>query len=236
MVTSEQNSIAQNVALVRSHIEQAAQRSHRNPALVRLVAVSKTVPVSRIVSALRAGIVDLGENRVQEAESKIGAIETSGDVSWHLIGHLQTNKVRKARELFDFVHSVDSVDLARRLSQRVNAAQQSSPYCLLEVNVSGEATKQGFTIEQVQQSFGEISEMLGQRVVGLMTIAPHVTDPNDARFIFRQLRELRDRLEQASGQELPELSMGMSNDYVVAIEEGATMVRIGTAIFGQRLQ
>ena len=234
---TENAELATCIESVRRRVADAAVRAGRRPDDVTIIAVTKTVPLDRIRAAFALGLTDFGENRVQEAEAKIQAWPTDGGSSrprWHLIGHLQTNKVKRAVQLFDTIHSVDSVRLATMIGAQAEKLGKVMPV-LLEVNVSGEATKFGFTPDDMHAALPEIARLPGLRVVGLMTIAPHVEDPEDARPVFRRLRELRDEA-QAKHPELPltELSMGMTNDFEVAIEEGATFVRVGRAIFGER--
>ncbi len=203
----------------------ACEKSYRSSQEVTLVAVTKGVPTAMVRDAFNFGIRDFGENRVQEAEGKILQLsDINRNVTWHMVGHLQSNKVRRALDLFDIIHSIDSVRLANILNVR---AKKTMPV-LLQVNVSGEATKSGFAVGDVAKAVEEIKRLSNLEVVGLMTIAPLVAAPEDTRLIFRRLRELRDQLG------LKHLSMGMSDDFEVAIEEGATMVRIGRAIFGER--
>jgi len=197
------------------------------PDEITLVAVTKGFEASIIKTAFDCGIKNFGENRVQEAEEKIGQLsDLKPDVTWHMVGHLQSNKAKTAVELFDIIHSVDSVRLAEILSRRV---QKPLPV-LLEVNVSGEATKGGFSVGEIAAAVEEISQLSDLKVMGLMTIAPFVSEPEEVRPVFRKLRELRDSLR------LEHLSMGMTDDFEVAVEEGATMLRIGRAIFGERRQ
>ena len=225
--------LPERLAKVRAAMAQAAERARRDPNSVRLIAVSKTIPAATVRLALEAGVTDLGENRVQEAQQKIPALAAL-PARWHLIGHLQSNKVGKALQLFAVIHSIDTVELATLISRR-HLARQSEPVTVLfEVNIAGEASKQGYSAERLIAAAPILAALPGLRAVGLMTVAPAVTDPEEARPAFRQLRELRTRLTDVFGAEFQELSMGMSHDYGVAIEEGATMVRIGTAIFGAR--
>jgi PLP dependent protein len=217
--------IASNVERVRERIACAAERAGRRPADVLLIGVSKTVEAERIRAAVAAGVTALGENRVQEAKTKID--ELGRLAAWHLIGHLQTNKVKDALELFDVVHSVDRLELARELERRA-AARGKVVDALLQVNVAAEASKGGVGPDAVGESLDAIGKLAHLRVRGLMTIPPEAERPEDARPWFRRLRELAQR------HGLPELSMGMSGDFEVAVEEGATMVRVGTAIFGPR--
>lgn len=208
-------------------IARACERSHRLPDEITLVAITKGVDVSAIRTAFDCGIRNFGENRVQEAEGKIGQLsDLKPDVSWHMVGHLQSNKAKTAVELFDIIHSVDSVRLAEILSRR---AGRPLPV-LLEVNVSGEATKGGFSVAGIAAAVNEIRQLPNLKTMGLMTVAPFVADPEEIRPVFRKLRELRDSLG------LKHLSMGMTDDFEVAVEEGASMLRIGRAIFGERRQ
>lgn len=220
-------SIADNLARLRERIEAACERAGRDPAGVTLIGVTKTVGPGAVVEACEAGLQDVGENRVQEAVEKIEAVERLGArPRWHLIGHLQRNKVKLAAGRFDILHSVDSVRLAREISRRYG----SHVPVLLEVNVAQDPAKFGFAPEEVASALDEIAVLPHLDVRGLMTVAPIATDPEETRPAFRRLRELRDMLT------LTELSMGMSADFEVAIEEGATMVRVGTAIFGSRTE
>lgn len=228
--------LARRIEQVRAEIARAAERAGRSPEDVTLVAVSKTVPADRVRAAAELGITHFGENRVQEAEEKIHALTgcLPPGVTWHMVGHLQSNKARKAVRLFALIESVDSLELARLLS-RLGVERGVPVPVLLEVNVGGEETKFGFAPAELPEVLPRILELPMLEVRGLMTIAPLVGDPEDARPYFRQLRELRDRLATAyPSAELRELSMGMTNDFPVAIEEGATLVRIGRAIFGER--
>ena len=219
--------IAANLRDVQGRIAQACERSHRSPGEITLVVVTKEVGVSAIRAAFDCGIRDFGENRVQEAEGKIGQLaDLKPDVTWHMVGHLQSKKARTAVDLFDIIHSIDSVRLAEILSRR---AEKSFPV-LLQVNVSGEATKGGFVMGEIVNAVNEIKKLSNLKVMGLMTIAPLVSDPEEVRPVFRKLRELRDSLG------LEHLSMGMTDDFEVAVEEGATMLRVGRAIFGERRQ
>lgn len=220
--------ISENVAGIRARIETAAVRAGRSADSVRLVAVSKTHPPEIVREAVAEGLTVFGESRIQEAKAKIP--ELPGKLEWHFIGHLQTNKAREVVELFQMVQSVDSIRLARELDQCAERASRTLPV-LLECNVSGESTKFGFKPDEVMAALGELNAMRRLEIRGLMTMAPFFEEPQEARPVFRALRELRDRLQQQHGIPLPELSMGMTNDFEVAIEEGATMVRIGTAIF-----
>jgi len=219
--------IAANLRDVQGRIARACERSHRSPGEITLVVVTKEVEVSAIRAAFDCGIRDFGENRVQEAEDKIAQLsDLKPDVTWHMVGHLQSNKARTAVELFDIIHSIDSVRLAEILSRR---AEKTFPV-LLQVNVSGEATKGGFVVGEIANAVNEIKRLPNLKVMGLMTIAPLAADPEEVRPVFRKLRELRDSLG------LEHLSMGMTDDFEVAVEEGATMLRVGRAIFGERRQ
>jgi pyridoxal phosphate enzyme (YggS family) len=226
-------SIAENVARVRERMEAAARRAGRDPGRVKLVAVSKTVDAARIRQAIEAGVNLLGENYVQEAQKKVE--ELGRRAGWHFIGHLQSNKARVAVRLFDWVHSVDSLRLAEELSRA--AQQQSRPLpVLLQVNLGREATKFGAQEDEVIRLLGQMASLPGISVKGLMTMPPYFENPEESRPYFRALRGLQ---ESISGRGIPgvlmeELSMGMSNDFEVAVEEGATLVRVGTAIFGPR--
>jgi pyridoxal phosphate enzyme (YggS family) len=225
------NPIAQNLAEVRAAIAAACRKVGRDPAEVRLVAVSKTVDADRVRQALAAGQDLFGENYLQEAKDKIAALRRQA--SWHLVGHLQTNKAKPAVELFDLIHAVDRGKLARALDAA--AAQLGKVQdVLMQVNQAGEETKSGVAPEAAANLLKEVTQLPHLRVMGLMTMPPWFADPEAVRPYFKALRELRDRLQDESGLPLPELSMGMSSDFAVAVEEGATLVRVGTAIFGQR--
>ena len=227
----DRNTILLNLQDVRRRIQQALERSGRHGQSVRLVAVTKTVGVEEARTLLELGQEDLAENRVKEALAKQEALPRA---RWHLIGHLQTNKVKRALEFFDWIHSVDSLHLAREISKRAERLGREVDV-LLEVNTSGEASKYGVTPEELPALAEAVSQLPRIRVRGLMTIAPIVERPEEARPYFVMLRELRDRLvEEGVVAELPHLSMGMTDDFEVAVEEGATMVRIGRAIFGER--
>ena len=217
---------------VRGRIDAACRRAGRDPAEVEIVAVTKTHGADVVGEAWSAGLGIVGENKVQEAAWKKPA-SVSGP-SWHLIGHLQSNKVRHALELFDFIHSVDSAKLADRINLIADEIG-ACPRILLEVNVSGEKSKSGLAPEAVEGVLAHIAEACPRVTVeGLMTMAPFSENPEDARPYFRRLRELRDGLERRLGIGLPRLSMGMSGDFEVAVEEGATWVRLGTVLFGER--
>ena len=214
---------------VRGRIATAAERAGRDPATVRLIAVTKGVAAARVDEAIAAGAVDVGENRVQEASAKRALV--GGDAIWHLIGHLQTNKARRAAEIFDVVQSVDSERVASALG--AHRVEHDGPLrVLIEVELTGIAGRAGVEYGGVESLLQAISHVGSLSVDGLMTIAPPVSDPHDAAPFFRRLRELRDQLTASLGLALPQLSMGMSDDFEVAIAEGATMVRIGRGIFG----
>jgi PLP dependent protein len=227
-------SLPDRLAGVRARIAAAARSAGRDPASIRLVAVSKTFPLDAVRAAYDAGQRDFGENRVQEALVKIGASDRF-DIRWHLLGHLQTNKARRAVSAFQTIHSVDSIDLLRKLDQGA-ADAGASPELLIQVDLAREPTKFGATPDMVLHLLQEAAACRAVEVVGLMIIPPAVDDPEYARPWFRQLRELRDQWIAAGtpAAMLRELSMGMSGDFEVAIQEGATIVRVGTAIFGER--
>jgi pyridoxal phosphate enzyme (YggS family) len=224
--------LAARLAGVRAAIERAAERAGRGAATVRIVAVTKTHPPAAVAAALAAGLRDVGESYVQEARAKRAAVGTAGAV-WHMVGGLQRNKVRAAVAVFDRVHSVDSVRLAAALGAAAADAGRRLPV-LIEVNVGGERSKRGVAPGEVE-ALGQA--VLGQPALaleGLMTVAPWSEDPERVRPCFRLLRELRDRAAARLGVELPHLSMGMSDDFAVAVEEGATWVRLGRVLFGAR--
>jgi len=223
--------IARNLDEVRDRVAAAAERSGRSPDDVTLVCVTKNRSLDEIRAALDWGVPIVAENRVQEATPKIAALPHT--VTWHLIGHLQRNKVKLAIELFDMIHSVDSLRLAEEIEKRAASAQQIVPV-LIEVNVAGEESKFGAAPDEAHELADAISRMPNVDLGGLMTMEPFVDDAEEVRPVFRTLRELRDRMRQEGGVELPHLSMGMTQDYEVAVEEGATMVRIGSAIFEER--
>lgn len=224
LAAMDADTIADRVDRVRTRIAQACLRAGRSAETVTLIAVTKGAPADAIQEAVAAGVRHIGENRVQEAREKRGALaDLPRDVVWHMIGHLQTNKVRDALDLFDIIHSVDSIHLAEAISRR---AQKAAPV-FLEVNVSGEASKYGFSLAALNRSYDAISQLPNLDVRGLMTVAPLSEDAEATRPVFRRLREA------AANLGLWELSMGMSDDFEVAVEEGATHVRIGRAIFGE---
>lgn len=230
-------SLVENVARVRERIAAAARRADRNPEEITLMGVSKTFPVERIREAHAAGLRVFGENRVQEFADKAGSLHDLADAEWHLIGHLQSNKAARAAELFGAVDSVDSVRLAEKLNGAAEKAGKTLPI-LIEIKVGAEDAKSG-----VAPSSQELDQILlgapqwgSLSIRGLMTIPPYSENPEDARPFFRQLREIRDRIasRRLPAVEMDVLSMGMSHDFEVAIEEGSTCVRVGTAIFGER--
>jgi PLP dependent protein len=222
-------SLEANLASVRQTIARSAERTGRDPSQVVLVAVTKTFPVERIREAMALGLRILGENRVQEALPKIEEIGPA-DVDWHLIGHLQTNKVKFIEGRFRMVQSVDGAGLAETLDSRL----QSPLDVLVEVNVAEEPQKTGALPADLPVVAGAVNTAQHLRLRGLMTVAPMVPDPESVRSVFRQLRTLRDETSQRLGVALPVLSMGMTDDYAIAVEEGATMLRLGRALFGPR--
>ena len=224
------SSIKENLSRVRERIEKAARRAGRDPKEIRLVAVSKTVEVIRIQEAIEAGVSILGENYVQEAKKKIESI--GRPVSWHFIGHLQSNKARVAVRLFDMVHSIDSLPLAEALNGKAEQEDRLIKV-MIEVNLSREATKFGTDEERVFNLARGIQNLGRLSLEGLMTMPPYFDSPEMSRPYYIALRELRDRSAR-EGIPMKELSMGMSSDFEIAIEEGATYVRVGTAIFGPR--
>ncbi|MEQ8161405.1 MAG: YggS family pyridoxal phosphate-dependent enzyme [Smithellaceae bacterium] len=225
--------IAANIEKIKQRIAAACSRAGRDPHSVELMAVTKTVSTERILQAVDAGITLLGENYVQEAREKQELL--GGSARMHLIGHLQTNKAKYAVRLFDCVHSVDRLELAQELNKRAKAVNRILDI-LIEVNVSGEQTKNGVSPAQVRELIGRIAGLENLSVRGLMTMAPYSDDPETSRPYFQALRQLRDDIarEEIPRVQMAELSMGMTDDFEVAIEEGSTIVRIGRAIFGAR--
>ncbi len=221
----------EQVDAIRARMRAACERSGRSVDEVRLVAVSKTYPPESVCEATGCGLSVFGESRVHEAEAKIP--QCPGGVQWELIGHLQRNKVRRAVPLFNMLHAVDSMSLLAKIESCAKECGKTMAVCL-EVNVSGEGSKYGFAPEAIPSVLEAATSMMSVDVVGVMTIPPYTPDPEDARPVFSRLRELRDAWSADSGFPLSELSMGMSGDFEVAIEEGATCVRVGTAIFGAR--
>ena len=216
--------IAENLRRVRERIDAAARSAGRDPSEVRLICVTKGITAQRIREAVAAGVREIGENRVQEAEEK--RWDLGPGLKWHLIGRLQSNKAKLAAQLFDVIHSADSLDLVEELEKRAGRKLE----VLIQVNVSGEATKGGCRPEEAAKLAEAVLKCKNLRWSGLMTMAPYSEDPESARPVFRKLRELRDKL----GNPKLDLSMGMSGDFEAAVREGATMVRVGTAIFGER--
>jgi hypothetical protein len=223
--------IAQKLASVKNIIADTASAAGRKPEEVQLIAVTKTHPPEAIQQAIDEGQLLFGENRLQEARAKIPLL--SSKARWHLIGHLQKNKIRAALPLFELIHGIDSLDLARDID-RIAGELGLFPKILLEINMAGESTKFGFKSSDLHRDMPALLALGRVQIGGLMTIAPIVEEADEARKYFAALRTLRDELQSTFGIRLPELSMGMSGDYTAAIQEGATMVRIGTAIFGAR--
>ena len=227
-------SISDNLKAVKDRIAAAAERAGRDPSTIQLVVVTKTVDPERTREAVEAGAVLLGENRVQEARGKI---ELLGAIAgWHLIGHLQSNKARYAVKLFDLIHSVDSIELAREINKQA-AKNGKVQDILIEVNIAGEEAKHGTGPVDALRLVREAALLANISIRGLMTMPPFSDNPEDSRPYFRKLRDLSERIahENINGVSMGELSMGMSGDYEVGVEEGATMVRVGTAIFGERV-
>jgi pyridoxal phosphate enzyme (YggS family) len=227
------STVGNNIAVIRDRIAGAASRSGRSVSEIRLMAVTKTVDDDRIMEAIAAGVDIIGESYVQEAKRKI---EKMGkDVEWHMIGYLQSNKAKYAVRLFDMIHSVDRLDLAAELDRRAGMAE-CRMNILIEINSSGEQTKSGVPLQEALSLIKEIAPLENLSIRGLMTMPPWFDDPEDARPYFLALRDLRDRIlkEEIPGVEMRELSMGMSGDFEVAVEEGATIVRVGRSIFGER--
>lgn len=227
----EPMTIAGRIERIRARMAAACARAGRDPDGVRLLAVSKTQPPESVTEAAAAGLTVFGENKVQEAAAKIPLCPSH--LHWHLVGHLQGNKVRAAVRLFETIHSVDSAGLLERINA-LAGDEGARPSLLLEVNVSGEASKFGLRPGDVAPVLDAARSLSQVSVVGLMTMPPFAEDPGRTRAYFRALRELRDRLRSDTGFDLPELSMGMSADFEVAIEEGATWIRVGTDLFGPR--
>ncbi len=230
-------SVSENIALVREQVAAAARRAGRQPENIELIAVSKTFSPALIREAYAAGVRRFGENRVQEFAAKIEALRDLREVEWHMIGHVQANKAAKAVELFDFVDSVDTLRVARRLNTAAAQAGKNLT-ALLEINIGGEPAKSGVApesteLEDILQAAAELNDL---HIRGLMTVPPFADDPEEARPYFRRLRDLQEQIAARNlpGVEMDMLSMGMSHDFQIAIEEGATCVRVGTAIFGGR--
>lgn len=229
-------SIVENLAVIQERIKRACLRANRDPAEVRLIGVTKTVPAERVREGIQAGISLLGENYVQEAQAKITQLQGLG-ASWHFIGHLQSNKAGVAADLFDLIHTVDRKSLAKELNRRAERTGKSLDV-LLQVNVGAEETKSGAALEDLSLLFRYVSSLDGLVVRGLMALPPYLDDPEEVRPYFRQMRILLERLREEAPRpdNLSELSMGMSHDFEVAIEEGATFIRVGTALFGERFK
>ena len=224
----------QRLEQINARIRQAAESCSRDPNSIRLVAVSKTIPAENVKEAIESGITILGENYVQEAREKFNAL-IQYPVSWHYIGHLQSNKAKYAVRLFDLIHSVDSLKLARELHKQAQKADKIQSI-LVQVNISGEGTKSGISAQDAPGLISEISLLGNLSIKGLMTMPPYFYQPEKVRPFFAALRKLRDDIREhtPANVSMQELSMGMTGDFEVAIEEGATLVRIGTAIFGER--
>ena len=229
--TSRVPDIAANLAQVQQRIAAACDRAERSPDEVQIIAVGKKFTADVIREATDCGLTLFGENRVQEAKAKIP--DCPGHIRWHFIGNLQKNKCRDAVELFEMLHAVDSLPLAAELNKRCEQAAKTMPV-LLEVNVSGEGSKHGFTTETAVEAMEAFFDFPQLELHGLMTMAPYSRQPESSRPYFKKLREVKVDCEDKLGAPLPELSMGMSGDYEIAIEEGATIVRLGTCLFGQR--
>jgi pyridoxal phosphate enzyme (YggS family) len=223
---------AENLNAIQQRIRAACARAGRNESAVTLLAVSKTHPPETIREAVDCGQLLFGENKIQEAKVKIPLCP--GKARWQFIGHLQSNKVRDAVELFEMIQGVDSLNIAREISKRAEQAAKTMPI-LLEVNVAGEASKFGYAPEKLLAELNELNALPRIEIHGLMAIPPFSPVPERARPYFQKLRELKSQCEENLGAPLPQLSMGMSGDFEVAIEEGSTMVRVGTALFGERL-
>ena len=225
------SAISENLDRVRDQIASAAQKAGRSGDDIELVAVSKTHDAARVREAVEAGQQLFGESRIQEARAKIPELPSA--LRWHFVGHLQKNKIRHALPLFELFHGIDSLDLARDLN-RIAEEDGARPRILLQINVAGEGSKFGFKPEAVPEEMESLLALPRLTIEGLMTIPPLAEEAEASRNFFVQLRELRDDLEKEFDLKLPQLSMGMTNDFAVAVEEGATLVRVGTAIFGER--
>jgi pyridoxal phosphate enzyme (YggS family) len=223
--------LAESLQNIQRRMREACDRSVRDPSSVTLLAVTKGQPPEAIMEVGRLGLTLFGENKIQEAKAKIPLC--SGLSRWQMIGHLQSNKVRDAIQLFEMIQSVDSLGLAEEISKRAGQAGKTMPI-LLEVNLAGEASKFGYKPESLLSDLSRINALPRLEIHGLMTVPPYTTDPNRLRPIFKQMRELKQRCEENLEAPLLHLSMGMSGDFEIAIEEGATIIRIGTALFGTR--
>ena len=226
-------SIAENLEQVREQIARAAEKSGRSPDDVELVAITKTHPAEKVRKAIEAGQHLFGESRVQEARAKIP--ELASNIRWHFVGHLQKNKIRHALPLFELIHSIDSLALARDID-RIAQEEGLHPRVLLEINVAGEGSKFGFPPDKLREQIEALLALPRLSILGLMTIPPLAEEAEASRKYFVQLRELRDHLQTEFRVDLAQLSMGMTQDFAIAVEEGATLVRVGTAIFGERLR
>jgi len=224
-------SITENLERVREQIAQAAAKVGRAPGEVELVAITKTHAAEKVHEAIQAGQTLFGESRVQEARAKIPELPSA--IRWHFVGHLQKNKIRHALPLFEMIHSVDSLALAQEVN-RIAEEEGMHPRVLLETNVAGEGSKFGFSPDKLREQMEELLVLPRLSIEGLMTIPPLTEEAEASRTYFGELRQLRDALNKEFNLKLPQLSMGMTQDYAVAIEEGATLVRVGTAIFGER--
>lgn len=247
MTLIDSAAIAHNIQQVQAHMAEACQRAGRSVADVTLVAVSKFQPTEAVLAAFEAGVVHFGENRAEDAVEKIAQVaqQASKPITWHMIGHVQSRKAKLIYPAFSLVHSVDSLKLAQKLAQYAQETGQTARI-LLEVNISGESSKEGLPAydwqrnlsvqQELWRSVESILSVPNVRVEGLMTMAPYEAQPEATRPVFRSLVALRERLAHDFGQPFSTLSMGMTNDYPVAIEEGATLVRVGRAIFGERIK
>ncbi len=226
-------SLHENLDSIQQRIRAACERAGRDPSSVTLLAVTKGQPPEIVTEAARLGLMFFGENKVQEAKAKIPLCP--GNLRWQMIGHLQTNKARDAVQLFEMIQSVDSLDLAAEINKRADQAGKTLPI-LLEVNLAGEASKFGYISSQLLADLNQLNALPRVEIHGLMTVPPYTNDPQRLRPIFQQMRHLKSQCEDILGAPLPQLSMGMSGDFEIAIEEGATIVRIGTALFGPRFR
>lgn len=235
-ISPAQEQLSTRLTAVRERIAAATNASGRQPGEVKLIAISKTHPASVIRTLIELGAMDLGENRVQEAEEKIAEIGRE-QAHWHLVGHLQANKARRAVNLFEVIHSIDSLDLAQRLDRLCGEEGREKLPVLIQVDLGHEETKSGIDESELDDMVDGLQSLTHLEFTGLMTLPPFFDDTEQSRPFFRRLRQLRDELESrgAFGNRRGELSMGMTHDFEVAIQEGATMVRIGTAIFGERV-
>ena len=223
--------LAANLQIIRQRINAACARAGRAPSEIQLLAVAKTQPAEAVAAAANLGLTVFGENRVQEAKVKIGRCPSR--LRWHMIGHLQSNKCRDAVSLFSMIQSVDTLEVAVEINKWCDKFAKTMPI-LLEVNVAGESSKFGYPPEKVLAELLQINALPKLEIHGLMTVAPWTQTPEKVRPVFRRLRELKAQCEQILGAPLPQLSMGMSGDFEVAIEEGATIIRLGSALFGAR--